>query len=123
MLDSRERRGSHPKGSMNSPADREDFDSTLVRSGAQATTFTEMIRFVSDIESRPIEKLIFDLPELARLSNVKFALARQLLRRRLAALPEQERANVREIAESVAATIGAADSERMLSVFAAPGEA
>lgn len=101
----------------------DDFDSTLVRSGAQATTFTDMVRFVSEIGSRPLEKLIFDLPELARLSDVKFALACRMVRRRLAALPESERANIREIAESVAATIAAVDSERMLSVFVQHGEA
>ncbi len=101
----------------------EEFESTLASRGALATTFRDMTLFVAEIEKRPLEKLILDLPELARLSDVKFALARQTVRRRLATLPEEERAWVREIAESVALTADAGDAERILSVFAVRGEA
>lgn len=101
----------------------EDFDSTLVRRGAQATTFTDMTNFVAEIQERPIAKLIFELPELARLSDVKFALARQSVRRRLETLPSEEREAIREIVDSVADTIGSLDAQRIRSVFVQNGRA
>jgi hypothetical protein len=102
--------------------DGEEPDSTL-RRGDAATTFGDMTEFVAQIERRPLENLIFDLPELGRLSDLKFALARQTVRRRLAALPVEARESIREIAESIAHCIGARDSERILSVFAASRQA
>src|SRR6185295_7121169 len=59
-----------------------DFDSTLIRHGLQATTITEMTRFVSLMEERPLDKLLSELPGFALLSETKFSLARAVLRRR-----------------------------------------
>ena len=39
-----------------------DFDTTLIRSGIQATTISELSRFVSSIETRPLDRLLNDLP-------------------------------------------------------------
>lgn len=81
----------------------EDFDSTLVRRGFRATTFTEVAAFASEVEDRPLEKLLFDLPEIAELSDVKFSLARQVIRRRARTLSEIDREQLRVIADEIAA--------------------
>ena len=81
-----------------------DFDSTLIRRGMQATTISEMTRFVATIEERPLDKLLADLPGFAFFSETKFNLARAVVRRRLkdldATVREQLRAFAFEIADA-----------------------
>jgi len=60
----------------------EDADSTLVRSGKSALTFTEMTAFVKDIESRPPERLARDLPGLMALPEAKYSLVVMVLRKK-----------------------------------------
>jgi hypothetical protein len=48
--------------------------SSVVMKAIDATTFTEMERFVKDLESRPIERLLKDLPDLADLPATKVSL-------------------------------------------------
>jgi len=48
--------------------------SSVVMKAIDATTFTEMEKFVKDLESRPIERLLKDLPDLADLSATKVSL-------------------------------------------------
>ena len=60
----------------------DDFDSTLIRRGALATTFYEMAAFAETLEDRPLDKLLAELPGIASLSDMKFSLARQVIRRR-----------------------------------------
>ena len=45
--------------------------SSVVIKGIDARTFTEMEGFVKDLEARPVERLLRDLPELAGLSATK----------------------------------------------------
>ena len=59
----------------------DDADSTLVRSGKTALTFTEMTSFVRDLESRPTERLLDDLPGLMALPEAKYGLVVMVLRR------------------------------------------
>ena len=72
-----------------------DFDSTLIRSGIQATTISELSRFVATLEKRPLDRLLDELPGLAGLSNSKFDLARSVLRRRSRDLAPVEREQLR----------------------------
>ena len=61
--------------------------SSVVIRGIDARTFTEMESFVKDLEARPVERLLRDLPELAdlpltKVSLVSYVIAAQVPRRR-----------------------------------------
>jgi hypothetical protein len=59
-----------------------DAFSTLVQSGKNALTFTEMQAFVKDIEIRPTDRLINDLPGLMALHEAKYQLVVMVLRKK-----------------------------------------
>jgi len=99
---------------MNAPL---DFDSTLVRRGVRATTIADMRGFVAGLMDRPLDKLLCDLPGLALLSETKFMLAQQVLRRRLQNLPEVEREQLRILARTVATEASAWAGDRILRLF------
>ena len=90
-----------------------DFDSTLIRRGVQAATFPEMAEFASIVEARPLDKLLEELPRLAQLSEMKFLLARQVIRRRMRTLPAVEREQLRLYAEEIAGSTGVAVAARI----------
>ncbi len=54
--------------------DRREVSSSVVIRGLDATTFAQMEDFVNDLEGRPLDRLLRDLPKLAKLSATKFAL-------------------------------------------------
>ena len=93
------------------------LDTTLVLKGTHATTFREMEEFADNIETRPLDKLLGDLPGLVRLPDTKFELARLVLRRRLRELGDVEREQLRHFAEDVASGEDAEAAERIRSVF------
>jgi hypothetical protein len=95
----------------------EDFDSTLVRRGFRATTFNEVAAFAADVEDRPLERLLFDLPGIAELSDVKFSLARQVIRRRAKVLSEVDRAQLRVIADEIASAAPTHIAVRIRNLF------
>ena len=95
-----------------------DFDSTLIRRGIQAATFGQMADFAASIENRPLQKLLADLPGLAQLSDMKFRLARQVIRRRARALPAVEREQLAIFAAEVAATAPVYVGQRIRELFA-----
>lgn len=82
-----------------------DFDSTLIRRGFHAATLTDMTEFVATLEQRPLDKLLAELPGLAGLSNTKFDLSRQVIRRRARTLSALEREQLRLFAEEIAAGV------------------
>jgi hypothetical protein len=45
--------------------------SSIVMKAIDAKTFTELQAFVKDLESRPTERLLRDLPDLVKLSDAK----------------------------------------------------
>ena len=94
-----------------------ELDTTLVLKGAHATTFSEMEDFADNVETRPLDKLLGDLNGLVRLTDLKFELARLVLRRRLRELAEVEREQLRIFAEEVASGADAEAAERIRSVF------
>ncbi len=67
---------------MPNPIDPDD-DSTLLRVGKSAVTFTEMEQFVRDIESRPLDRFVDDLPSLRALPEAKYNLVASVVRKRL----------------------------------------
>ncbi|HEX2060583.1 MAG TPA: hypothetical protein VHK90_07570 [Thermoanaerobaculia bacterium] len=94
-----------------------DFDSTLIRRGVQATTISELTRFVAAVEQRPLDKLLSDLPGFATLSETKFNLARAVLRRRLRDLDPAERDQLRLFAAEVAGRSHFDVAERIRALF------
>ncbi len=94
-----------------------DFESTLIRRGLQATTITEMTRFVSTIEDRPLDKLLVDLPGFALLSETKFSLARAVLRRRVRDLDEIDRQQLRVFAMEIASETDPEVADRIRTLF------
>lgn len=94
-----------------------DLDSTLIRRGNQATTFREMTEFAETIENRPLDKLLDELPSLARLSDMKFSVARAVIRRRSRTLEPLEREQLRRDADAVAARTESHIAARIRAVF------
>ena len=94
-----------------------DLDSTLIRRGVSAATYTDMADFVETIQQRPLDKLLTELPALAELSSTKFSLARQALRRRARSLGHADYEQLRLMAYEVADDAGAEVGERIRSLF------
>ena len=95
-----------------------DFDSTLIRRGNQATTFGQMADFADRLERRPLDRLLAELPGLAELSEMKFRLARQVIRRRARDLGDVDREQLRSLALEVARSVPSAIAERIRAIFA-----
>jgi hypothetical protein len=94
-----------------------DFDSTLIRSGVQATTISELTQFVATMEQRPLDRLLDELPGLAGLSNSKFDLARSVLRRRARDLAPMELEQLQILAEEVAGRTDEDVADRIRALF------
>lgn len=75
--------------------------SSVVLRGIDARTFTEMESFVKDLEARPVDRLLRDLPELADLPLTKVSLVSYVIAGKFRAAEAEERLRMRE---SVAAT-------------------
>lgn len=85
--------------------DKDDFDSTLIRHGRNAVSFAEMETFVHTLETRPVAKLLEELPDLARLSEAKFALAVRILRIRFKSEAPINQRQLRMLAQEIAADV------------------
>lgn len=83
----------------------EDLDSTLVRRGRQATSFADMVAFAQSVHDRPFDKLLEELPLLARLSDTKFNLATRVLRRRFMTESPANQHRLRTVGQEVASTV------------------
>ena len=94
-----------------------DPDSTLVRRGADASTFSDMEEFVDMIQVRAVDKLLAELPGIAELSETKFNLARQVIRRRARTLDQPGYEQLRALAMEVANDAGGEVGERIRSMF------
>ena len=94
-----------------------DFDTTLIRSGIQATTISELSKFVVTMEERPLDRLLNDLPGFALFSNSKFDLARAVFRRRVRNLAPVERLQLKIHAEEVASHAESDVAERIRALF------
>jgi hypothetical protein len=70
--------------------------SSVVIRGIDARTFTEMESFVKDLEARPIERLLRDLPQLADLPMTKVSLVSYVMYQKFRAADAAERTRMRE---------------------------
>ena len=80
----------------------EDFDSTLIRSGRRAASFSDMVEFAKDVHERPLSKLFEELPQIARLSDTKFHLATNILRNRFRSQSGMDQMELRKIGSEIA---------------------
>ena len=85
-------------------------DSTLIRRGRSALSVSEMVAFVDMLEARPLLMLLGELPDLAQLSDAKFALATKTLRRRFRGESVVDQIQLRIVANDVAQTIEDVDT-------------
>ena len=79
---------------------RREHSSSVVIRGLDATTFAQMEDFVDDLQSRPLDRLLNDLPKLARLSATKFALVSYVLKRKFESASTEEKESIRRILEA-----------------------
>jgi hypothetical protein len=75
--------------------------SSMVMKAIDAKTFSELEAFVKDLESRPIERLLRDLPELVALSESKVSIISYVIATKFRHADAEGRLTIRE---SVAAT-------------------
>ena len=70
--------------------------SSIVMKAIDAKTFTELESFVRELESRPTERLLRDLPELVRLSEAKAAMIAGILATKYRHTDDEGRRTIRE---------------------------
>src|SRR5512143_392936 len=75
--------------------------SSIVMKAIDAQTFNEMQTFVKDLESRPIERLMRDLPELVRVSESKSSLVAYVISTKYRHGTEDERSAILESLQSM----------------------
>lgn len=98
--------------------ERQDMDSTLIRRGRNAVTFPEMVEFAETIERRPLTQLLFELPGIAELSETKFSVASNILRRRFRNESPVDQLQLQTFAGEIADGIrDAVLGERIRSIF------
>jgi hypothetical protein len=84
------------------PETEDALDSTLIRRGRSALSFAEMVAFAQTVHERPFEKLLSELPDIARLSDTKFNLATKVLRRRFRAAGDDQRRKLLAVGNEIA---------------------
>jgi len=87
--------------SMATPRDEKVPTSSIVMKAIDAKTFTELQSFVKDLESRPTERLLRDLPDLVGLSEAKAEIISYVIATKYRHADADERLIIRD---SVAAT-------------------
>lgn len=95
----------------------EEFDSTLVKRGREASSFADMVAFAQSVHERPFERLLEELPQLARLSDTKFNLATRVLRRRFESESDTMQVQLREVGERVATASTPWVATRIRAIF------
>jgi hypothetical protein len=70
--------------------------SSIVMKAIDAKTFTELQAFVKDLESRPTERLLRDLPDLVKLSDAKAEIITYVIATKFRHAASEERQTIRE---------------------------
>jgi hypothetical protein len=95
-----------------------NLDSTLIRRGKKAMTYSDMVEFAESVETRPLSKLLEELPAIASFSDSKFRIASTVLRRRFQLESPIEQIQLRVIADEIASAIDdRAVANRIRDVF------
>jgi hypothetical protein len=91
---------------MSGEDDSPGSHSTIVRRGRAALSFFEMAGFARDLEARPLDRLVTDLPGLLALPDPKYGLVAMVLAKRMRQSPAERaafEAMLRTLASSGAA--------------------
>jgi hypothetical protein len=91
------------------------LNSTLIRRGRSAATFREMIEFARMVEHRPLASLLVELPALAELSQSKFSLATQVLRRRFRDESPIDAEQLRGYADEISRSLPEGENRRRIA--------
>ncbi len=83
------------------PKDEKVPTSSIVMKAIDAQTFNEMQTFVKDLEGRPTERLLHDLPELVRVSESKSSLVAYVISAKYRHGDEVERRMILSALESM----------------------
>lgn len=95
-----------------------DLDTTLIRRGKIAMTYSDMVAFAESVETRPLGKILEELPGIASLSDSKFRIASTVLRRRFKLESPIEQIQLRVIADEIASAVeDRAVANRIRDVF------
>jgi len=98
--------------------DRSDPDSTLVRRGQNALSYSDMVAFAESVETRPLSTLLEELPGIARLSDTKFTIASKVLRQRFRGESPVDQLQLRIIADEIAGGVDDRDlAHRIRGIF------
>jgi hypothetical protein len=104
---------------MSSDDDDPETGSTIVRRGKAAFSFGDMGRFVRELEERPLERLLTDLPGLLELPEGKYGLVAHVLEKRMRQ-SAADRAAVERGLRTLPKTATALARERALKVLNPP---
>jgi len=97
---------------------KSDSKSTLIRRGQDALSFSDMVVFADTIHTRPLEKLLDELPGIAELSETKFLLAVKVLRQRFRGESSADQDQLRAIAGKIAAGLSSSElADRIREIF------
>jgi hypothetical protein len=72
--------------------DEPDTHSTIVRRGKAAFSFSQMGQFVKELEARPLERLVADLPGLLEMPDAKYGLVSMVIGKRMRQSPVERQA-------------------------------
>jgi len=70
--------------------------SSIVMKAIDAKTFTELQAFVKDLESRPTDRLLRDLPDLVKLSDAKAEIITYVIATKYRHAQPEERQTIRQ---------------------------
>lgn len=92
--------------------------SSVVMKAIDAKTFTELEAFVKDLQKRPTERLLRDLPELVTLSESKFSIISYVVATKFRHAPEEGRNTIRESVTATSRRMPAGDErDRVLEIL------
>jgi hypothetical protein len=103
---------------MASDGDKKAPTSSVVMKAIDAKTFTELEAFVKDLEKRPTERMLQDLPELVALSESKFSIISYVMATKFRHANAEGRNTIREsVAASVERMPPGFERDRVLEVL------
>jgi hypothetical protein len=95
-----------------------EMETTMVRKGKAAFSLSEMGKFTKDLQTRPLPKLLADLPGLLKMPDSKYPLVAMALGKRMRASNE-ERTYIQMHLEDIRARANALVRERCDAILKA----
>lgn len=89
--------------------------SSIVTKAIDAQTFNEMQAFVKDLEGRPLDRLLQDLPQLVKVSEAKSSIVAYVIASKTRHADEESRRSVVETLEAMHARFADGDGRERVS--------